>query len=250
MNDNLYDILKINKTATKSEIKKSFIKLAKMYHPDKNKNNNTNDEFIKLKSAYDILIDDNTRNKYDSLNEINKLSLFQSIIDIIKQKFPNINTYIKLLLSKKYEMESDIKLDVQCDLLDRYLDNYALVEIERNTKESKKVYIPLKNDINIFIGEGEYINNYHGNVIIKTETINLNGFKIYGDNMSKILKINKKDYDNDNIIFEHIDCEKIKISKNNIENKYIIIKEKGLPIQDNNKSNSNLSRGDLVIYFD
>lgn len=59
-----YEILGINKSASKDDIKRSYRKLAKQYHPD---NKETGDEakFKEVQEAYDILYDDNKRATYD-----------------------------------------------------------------------------------------------------------------------------------------------------------------------------------------
>jgi DnaJ-class molecular chaperone len=62
-----YDILEIEKDADEKEIKLAYRKLAKKYHPDLNKEDpEAKDKFIKLKEAYDTLIDPVKRKIYDS----------------------------------------------------------------------------------------------------------------------------------------------------------------------------------------
>jgi DnaJ-class molecular chaperone len=43
-----YDILGVSKKATDMEIKKAFRKLAVKYHPDKNKDKDAQDKFVKI----------------------------------------------------------------------------------------------------------------------------------------------------------------------------------------------------------
>jgi DnaJ-class molecular chaperone len=248
MNNNLYEVLHINKNSTKIEIKKSFMKLAKELHPDKNKNKNASAEFIKIKTAYDILINDVKRKQYDDMNDITKLSFGNTIFKFIKSNIPNLKTFINKYLNKNNINELDIILTIQCDLIDRYMDKYAYLEVERDTRDNIKLYVSLKNDVNIFCDEGESNIDYYGNgnIIINTEIINTYNFKINNSDISKRITINKNDYDNNNITFTHIDGEIINISKNDIiDNKYVILKEKGLPIQDH--ETTNYSRGDLVL---
>lgn len=67
---NLYDVLGVSKTATATEIKSQYRKLARKYHPDLNKDDkNAAEKFKEISSAYDILGDKDKRQKYDN-NEI------------------------------------------------------------------------------------------------------------------------------------------------------------------------------------
>jgi len=60
-----YEILGIDKNASKSEIKKSYRKLALKYHPDKNKSDDAEEKFKEISEAYAVLYDDEKRNMYD-----------------------------------------------------------------------------------------------------------------------------------------------------------------------------------------
>ncbi len=60
-----YEILGINKDASKEEIKKAYKRLAKQYHPDLNKEKGSEEKFKELSEAYAVLNDDNKRNIYD-----------------------------------------------------------------------------------------------------------------------------------------------------------------------------------------
>lgn len=58
-----YNILGVDKKASKDEIKKAFYKLAQKYHPDKKEGNEA--KFKQVNEAYQILSDDAKRSKYD-----------------------------------------------------------------------------------------------------------------------------------------------------------------------------------------
>lgn len=60
-----YEVLGINKSASKDEIKSAYRRLAKKYHPDINKAKDAEEKFKEVQEAYDILYDDNKRQTYD-----------------------------------------------------------------------------------------------------------------------------------------------------------------------------------------
>lgn len=63
-----YKVLGVDKKATQDEIKKSFRKLARQYHPDKNPGNKEAEEKFKLiNEANEVLGDPAKRKKYDEL---------------------------------------------------------------------------------------------------------------------------------------------------------------------------------------
>lgn len=67
-NKNYYDILGVQKTATKDDIKKAFHKLAHKYHPDKS--GGDAEKFKEVSEAYSILSDDKKRAEYDSYGRV------------------------------------------------------------------------------------------------------------------------------------------------------------------------------------
>jgi curved DNA-binding protein len=63
-----YEILGVSRTAKEDEIKKSYRKLARKYHPDLNPNNKQAEEkFKEIQEAYEVLGDAEKRRKYDQL---------------------------------------------------------------------------------------------------------------------------------------------------------------------------------------
>lgn len=66
-----YEILGIQSTATSRQIKTAYRKLALQYHPDKNPNNAlTENKFIEIAAAYEVLSDSVKRRRYDNGLEI------------------------------------------------------------------------------------------------------------------------------------------------------------------------------------
>ncbi len=62
-----YEVLGIDKAASKDDIKKAYRKLAKKYHPDVNKDDpkGAEERFKELSEAYEVLMDDDKRARYD-----------------------------------------------------------------------------------------------------------------------------------------------------------------------------------------
>lgn len=71
-----YELLNVSNTATKTQIKNNFYEISKKVHPDhqhqldaeQNKRNSASDNnaFIKLREAYEILVDEQKRKAYDA----------------------------------------------------------------------------------------------------------------------------------------------------------------------------------------
>jgi molecular chaperone DnaJ len=61
-----YEVLGVDKSTPKDELKKSYRKLAMKYHPDRNPDDaNASEKFKELSEAYEILSDDQKRQAYD-----------------------------------------------------------------------------------------------------------------------------------------------------------------------------------------
>ena len=68
MSKDYYNILGVEKSASKDDIKKAFRKLAHKYHPDKK--NGDESKFKEASEAYSILSDDNKRAEYDTYGQV------------------------------------------------------------------------------------------------------------------------------------------------------------------------------------
>ena len=60
-----YEVLGLAKGASKQEIKSAYRKLAKQYHPDRNKAADAETKFKEVQEAYDILADERKKSAYD-----------------------------------------------------------------------------------------------------------------------------------------------------------------------------------------
>ncbi|KAL9272653.1 DnaJ homolog subfamily B member 13-like protein [Drosera capensis] len=67
-----YNVLKVNRNATDDDLKKSYRRLAMIWHPDKSKSDNKREseaKFKQISEAYDVLSDPVKRRIYDSYGE-------------------------------------------------------------------------------------------------------------------------------------------------------------------------------------
>lgn len=68
--ESYYDLLGVSKTATTEEIKAAWRPLAKKLHPDRNKEPDAAEKFKRARKAYDVLIDDKARSRYNAMENV------------------------------------------------------------------------------------------------------------------------------------------------------------------------------------
>lgn len=120
---NYYAILGVSRDATIEEIKQSFRKLARQYHPDMNPGDTTAEEKFKdLGEAYEVLSDVSKRAQYDQYSRFWKQSGFQGAADWAKTawekradrpnsemdfgQFRDFNSFVDELLNRPTEPSS------------------------------------------------------------------------------------------------------------------------------------------------
>ena len=129
-----YEILNVSVDSTKSEIKKQYRKLARMYHPDINSSLEAEELFKEINKAADVLLDDNKRKSYDALRK--------SYSSTYKSNSSNY-TYDDLFKkrnNKRYETRSpkpvkgdDITVNIKIDYMEAILGTTRTVNIAQST---------------------------------------------------------------------------------------------------------------------
>lgn len=137
----LYEVLEVEQTASQEEIKSSYRRLAKKYHPDLNPDNREAEiRFKEISSAYEILGDANKRKEYDMYGET---SFYQNssyggqgfgsdfFSDIFSDFFSHVYDERH---SSKAQYGKDIRYDIDIELRDVLYGVEKEIEIERLQK--------------------------------------------------------------------------------------------------------------------
>lgn len=69
MSKSLYETLGVSENASADEIKKSYRKLARKYHPDINKEESAVEKFKEINAAYEVLSDTDKKAQYDQFGD-------------------------------------------------------------------------------------------------------------------------------------------------------------------------------------
>ncbi|WP_104744370.1 DnaJ C-terminal domain-containing protein [Helicobacter acinonychis] len=69
MSKSLYQTLNVSENASQDEIKKSYRRLARQYHPDLNKTKEAEEKFKEINAAYEILSNEEKRRQYDQFGD-------------------------------------------------------------------------------------------------------------------------------------------------------------------------------------
>ncbi|XP_048206244.1 dnaJ homolog subfamily C member 16 isoform X1 [Perognathus longimembris pacificus] len=72
-----YRVLGVSRTASQADIKKAYKKLAREWHPDKNKDPGAEDKFIQISKAYEILSNEEKRTNYDRYGDAGESQGYQ-----------------------------------------------------------------------------------------------------------------------------------------------------------------------------
>ena len=72
-----YDVLGLQKSSSKDDIKNAYRKLALQYHPDRNKDPGAEERFKEISEAYAVLSDEDKRKRYDTYGHVGAEEAFR-----------------------------------------------------------------------------------------------------------------------------------------------------------------------------
>lgn len=123
-----YNILGIDKKASKDDIKKAYRSLAMQYHPDKNQEPGAEAKFKDINEAYEVLSDDTKKNNYD--NPPNP-SNFTGGFNNFHFNFGYSDPFMRTI--------ANLKISVDCELEDLYNTKPISITYDRQVHKSGKV---------------------------------------------------------------------------------------------------------------
>jgi molecular chaperone DnaJ len=91
-----YEVLGVDRSATKDDLKRAYRRAARTYHPDVNKDDGADERFKEINEAYEVLSNDNSRAAYDRFGHagvqgggagFNDFTGFGGVADIFEEFF-------------------------------------------------------------------------------------------------------------------------------------------------------------------
>lgn len=203
MGTSLYSVLEISESASESEIKKAYRKLAKKYHPDVNKTSEAEEKFKEINAAYEVLSDPKKKAQYDRFGDdmFNHgtgqgfhqyhQSSGMNFDDILREMFGH-SGFGNGFSGFKQQVNPDITSKVGIPL--ETAINGGKITINVNGKPIKlTVPAKVKNGTKMrVVGKGRNINGTTGDLYIILVIRSDQNFEIHGNNLYTISTIDLK----------------------------------------------------------
>lgn len=211
MSKSLYDTLEVSQNASADEIKKSYRKLARKYHPDINKEKGAEEKFKEINAAYEILSDEKKRRQYDQFGD----SMFggQNFHDFARgQGSANLDDILSQIFGKGgfgagfgsgfgggfadgfnsfggFSPNLDINASITIPFTTAILGGRHSINIHGN-ELNIKIPAGIKNNETIRLrGKGNSANGRSGDLLLKVSVSQHPEYRQNGDNLEKTFNI-------------------------------------------------------------
>jgi len=212
----LYKVLDIRKNASVKTIKKAYHEKALKFHPDKNPNADIH-KFHEIQTAYEILMDDEKRSKYDNLNNDDSINI-KLVFSKLISKIDSINAFNKIKCQFTNILSNPKNIINIMNLISK--DNISfddILDILNNLKGNN--LLSTETDTNFKSEESEYYQEVEKIKLDISLNINTNMKDVYNDKSQEIVymrKVNGKDIKesvkvpliSDQVIFEGLGDKK------------------------------------------
>ncbi len=274
---NYYEILGVNRKSSLQEIKLSYRKLAKKYHPDANKEPGAEIMFKDINEAYDVLTTDEKRRKYD--RQVSKLGYGMtdsdgSLLNVryeIKSGVNALNDMLNTILGfrkdeaknfgdiyngpqeqkkqskQKPKRGTDVITSIEATLEEGFYGAEKKLLIKGFSKSTISVNIPvgIKNGDKIrlaALGNAGKYGGKNGDLIIHVKLLAHDEFKLNGIDLEKTIEVSPALAAVGGKVKVTLFGEKIlvNIPKHSTENTIITIDNKGYISEDK-------TRGNLIV---
>ena len=193
MNDNLYNILELKNDATIENIKQNFKRLALKYHPDKNKSINANEKFNQIRIAYEILSNNDKKEKYDKMTLKKQKNFIEILFSFIKE-ITNPITIHNIVSS------NDILIDIKNGninkiaqkMIHKILDN---IDIDTDIDKLNEIFLHSPSqEKSCYTNNSDTISTTECNTLNIIGKININLDDVYHNRLKEVI-IKRKVYE-------------------------------------------------------
>ena len=138
METNYYEILGLEQTATTEQIKHSYRKLARLYHPDVNNSPDAEKKMRLINQAYNVLSDPTARQKYDRF-------LQEEQVEVEAEAYDQYESDDQYDPNQEYESDQDYQNDYDYDYQQDsynqyYADDQAYQDGQYSNEEIEEAY--------------------------------------------------------------------------------------------------------------